>query len=336
MVLCLLLLPFGLSAQVHYTYCPKAYHFPVSDPDTVSMSEMVKHFDKLFAARSGAPLNDRLSRTFLLSTSPLMKCPLLSSDERRSLSARWQLQPDPKDSLSTVLVLRQIVLCRGPGTVSSVSPTSVFTRLRQHYGGFLSNIDSAMVIPARWVDGSFASIDKAHPYADWWVSDSLVTYDFRYGLFLGTCTSSCFGSYAQFAASAILPPSTASASTPRRIPVDELTLLARFVNRDSPLVMRTNDSFDVALLLYIDASGKSSISPLYPKKFTDFQRIVVRRLIQTIDSLPAWSIGCRYLSDGRILPGRYLVGNYHTTRGWTFQDALNCTLEKFGNILYIH
>jgi hypothetical protein len=317
------------AAQPRAFYFPSAYQFPVSNPDTVLSSEVVAHFAKLFDGKRQAPSNDRLNRTMLLCQSPLNACPQLSDAEKRQLSGRWCFVPDPKDSLTTLLALRQLVVKGG----APQQARSIFLRLGKTYGTFIPKGDSLSVVPARWVSGRYSAVDKAHPYAEWWVADGLVTCDFRDGLFLGTHTFEAHGAYYREAVASFGQDASGDWLTANGGADAELKLFAHDVNRNCPKVPRTQEEFDVAFLLSVDAQGKMSLLPLFPKQFTDLQQIVVRDLLARADSLPAWSFGMYYLADGRVLPCRYLVGRYSTQRGWLFRDLLLCTLEKKAGFL---
>ena len=89
----------------------------------------------------------------------------------------------------------------------------------------------------------------------------------------------------------------------------------------------SSDTADYNLIAYVSSTGNISLDILTPETLSDNNKKDVALLTDYFTHLPKWTLTPLYVSDGRILPGRY----YHIQKKgttWRIMDYLEAAVRK--------
>lgn len=272
-------------------------------PDTVSVKEMITHFEKREQPLHPLDYYDYIKGVGSVGAR-LIKSPFQVGDPGLSIGnchAVWE-------STHSQLMLKEIL----PIGITQKQADDIFSTLIKKYGG--SREEGVL---ASWVTGALYALDCPYDLFGEWVSKEKIIL---------TVNKGRITSY-----------------NPRGIPegtmhnckkepffydgcwsgnLSEIGCLQGFINKNIESTFTFTERC-YTLLLFTDLAGYSSIYVLEPEKLGWVDKKVIGRLKDAINLLPQGSFKYLETLDGLIFQGRYLKAKYTYRHGWSLEDYIH-------------
>lgn len=305
-------------------WCLFLYSFPAYGltwkPDTVTLNEMIEHFQAWKCGQYTIPVFDTLvAETVAPSNAAL----LLRADGRQPQSivsrslppAVWTIAADNRAG-NRQLFFKHVL--------SNADAAKKETALMQQRVGGKPGDAASDGTPARKVSGRLHAVYDARMAGGFVLCREINVYQVLKGVVTDTMTLRCSpGRLSQEQVSWFSP-------TYSRSPYDrwygslELSLLTYSLCSLTEPCADYEGNCDFTMLVHVDAAGRSTLHPLLPENLSEKEKFVVDGLKRAFEALPAGYFGTLLTADGRVFPGRYLRAFYKPRLNrWYFADALS-------------
>lgn len=188
-------------------------------------------------------------------------------------------------------------------------------------------------IPAVWLNGKFCFITNPLPYFGFVVSNEFGCFEVLKGQRQHQAFETYKSAYFTKANEYALFKNNVSFVFDGGIYWDIKRLFAQScvmseeLNAKGQHYKLSSDTTDYNLIAYVSSTGNISIDILTPETLSDSNKKDVALLTDYFTHLPKWTLTPLYVSDGRILSGRY----YHIQKKgttWRIMDYLEAAVRK--------
>lgn len=237
---------------------------------------------------------------------------LLSDQELAHLHGIWHLVSTGSNGVK--LYLDSLI-----ADDSSIQSENVLKRIEKQYGR------EKYGIKAEWVNGKFRTVSHQHHYGELSVSRYLRVIDLDHGTVKKEAIMCVDGNYdkegGRFSAHGGY--STNESGIDIAGTKLALMLLSHDMNQIIPKNKLTGSGRETTdLLLWQNPEGKLSMKMLSEdglnKEFVQMMDVVAKG----VKNLPAWPFCEYFISDGRLLPGRYVTVTFRPNFGLYFSDMI--------------